>query len=199
MKRFNWLEKMIRENGFSIGAELGVKSGRTTIHLLKAIKRLKIIAVDPWEEVNDPQPMPEDMGGGIKRYSGKDTAGNGWDAKHHNQNEAKFRNDVRPYADRVTICKAFSHDQTLLDSVPDGSLDFVFIDALHNYAGCSQDIALWEPKVREGGMMCGHDINWPGIEKAVGEVYPAYETAPDNCWWIIKPVAQLEMDLDSHE
>jgi len=39
----------------------------------------------------------------------------------------------------------------------DGSLDFVFIDAGHSYEDVRDDLEAWYPKVREGGIMSGHD------------------------------------------
>jgi predicted O-methyltransferase YrrM len=39
----------------------------------------------------------------------------------------------------------------------DGSLDMVWIDADHSHEGCSRDIDLWLPKVKKGGLICGHD------------------------------------------
>ncbi len=39
----------------------------------------------------------------------------------------------------------------------DRSLDLVFIDGDHCYAEVMQDIAAWRPKLRSGGILCGHD------------------------------------------
>lgn len=40
---------------------------------------------------------------------------------------------------------------------PDESVDFVYLDALHDYAGVMQDLVTWWPKVSHGGIMAGHD------------------------------------------
>ena len=40
----------------------------------------------------------------------------------------------------------------------DNSLDFVYIDACHQYDDVVEDIKLWEPKVRPGGWIGGHDF-----------------------------------------
>jgi hypothetical protein len=37
------------------------------------------------------------------------------------------------------------------------SLDFVYIDASHDYESVKQDLACWWPKVKFGGMFAGHD------------------------------------------
>jgi len=75
----------------------------------------------------------------------------------------------------------------------DGSLDFVYIDALHSYAGVKKDIVAWKPKIRKGGYIGGHDyINrrktnrsnrFLGVAKAVNEIFEkADETFQDTSW-----------------
>lgn len=41
--------------------------------------------------------------------------------------------------------------------IPDRSLDFVYIDALHDFDNVMTDIILWTPKVKSGGVVSGHD------------------------------------------
>jgi hypothetical protein len=72
--------------------------------------------------------------------------------------------------------------------VPDGSLDFVFIDADHSYASVRDDIANWRGKVRAGGWIGGHDYNrkWPGVVQAVDEAFGARVKVyqPGSIWGV---------------
>lgn len=42
-------------------------------------------------------------------------------------------------------------------TIPDKSLDFVFIDADHYYDAVKKDIQVWSKKVKDGGILSGHD------------------------------------------
>jgi hypothetical protein len=59
------------------------------------------------------------------------------------------------------------------DLVDDGWADFVFIDAAHSYSAVKSDIERWQPKVRPGGWLGGHDYNekFPGVIAAVNEAF----------------------------
>lgn len=43
-----------------------------------------------------------------------------------------------------------------------GSVDFVYIDAVHKYESVFEDLGLWWPKVKKGGILAGHDFICPG-------------------------------------
>ena len=64
--------------------------------------------------------------------------------------------DERAYdAGNMTKHKGLSVD--VAETVRDESLDFAYIDALHDYAHVVEDIAAWWPKVRREGFIGGHD------------------------------------------
>ena len=68
----------------------------------------------------------------------------------------------------------------------DKSLDFVFIDASHEYEDVNQDIINWMPKVKSGGFIAGHDYypenpDWCGVYKAVNELISDFKYS-ENCW-----------------
>ena len=62
----------------------------------------------------------------------------------------------------------------------DNSLDFVYIDADHKYEAVKFDIATWFPKIKSGGILCGHDyitkshIEEFGVIPAVQEFVDEY-------------------------
>ena len=56
------------------------------------------------------------------------------------------------------------------DLIENDSVDFVYIDAEHDYHSVKQDLSVWFPKVKIGGFLAGHDYNkqqFPGLVKAV--------------------------------
>ena len=42
-------------------------------------------------------------------------------------------------------------------NITDESIDFLFIDGNHLYKNIKEDIELWFPKIKNGGIICGHD------------------------------------------
>lgn len=50
---------------------------------------------------------------------------------------------------------------------PDGSLDLVFLDDDHKADHVAAECAAWWPKVRVGGVMAGHDYDWPSVHEGV--------------------------------
>lgn len=39
--------------------------------------------------------------------------------------------------------------------IDNGAIDFIYVDARHDYCGVKEDIELYWPKLREGGIMAG--------------------------------------------
>ncbi len=67
---------------------------------------------------------------------------------------------------RTTVHRCPSLDAAR--SFADGSLDFIFIDADHSFEAAEQDLSVWWPKLRGGGLMAGHDYtNSPSVRAAV--------------------------------
>ena len=67
----------------------------------------------------------------------------------------------------IEILKGNSLD--IAKTFKDGSLDFVYIDANHTYESVKEDLRAWFPKVREGGLMEGHDYQMEEVKRAIDE------------------------------
>jgi hypothetical protein len=74
------------------------------------------------------------------------------------------------------------------ESYDDQSVDFCFIDADHHEAACKSDIAAWLPKIRPGGIIAGHDIDFPDVRAAVESFFPRERIrVVGRCWLVVIP------------
>jgi hypothetical protein len=118
--------------GFKKGAEIGVEQGVYTEVLCRT--GMEIYAIDAW-----------------KSYSGyRDHV----DQRKLDRFFEKTKEIVAPY--NCHVVKAFSMDA--LKDFEDESLDFVYLDANHSFPYIAQDLWYWSKKVRNGGIVAGHDF-----------------------------------------
>lgn len=142
--------------GWQTGAELGVRDGCNLFRLLDKCPQLRLYGIDVWE----PTPGYED-----------------WE---HDKNFEIVRERAEAYAQRVAILKMTTEEATTV--VPDGSLDFVFIDADHRTEAVRRDIENWTPKLKEDGWMLGDDHDWPSVAEAVADL--DYKVMGSNVWYV---------------
>lgn len=93
-----------------------------------------------------------------------------------------FTRNIEPMKDAFKVMRMDSVTTAAL--FPDGSLDFVFIDAEHDYDSVKADIEAWLPKVRKGGFLAGHDYHHAPLRKAVDEAFPNVVQYEGTCWGI---------------
>ena len=53
--------------------------------------------------------------------------------------------------------EAVRQDGDAIHYIKDNSIDFIFIDARHDYCGVEEDIRLYWDKLKPGGLLTGHD------------------------------------------
>lgn len=128
-------------------AEIGTHIGSTTIHTANRVKKLngKYIAVD-WF-----QGSPDTFG---PHFSDKMNNKSIFEIFNDNMKEANIDDIVTTY--KMSSLEACEY-------IPDNSLDICFIDADHTYKSVKADIEAYLPKVKEGGIICGHDFEPPAI------------------------------------
>jgi predicted O-methyltransferase YrrM len=93
-----------------------------------------------------------------------------------------FISNMKPLEKYYNPIKATSVEAAKL--YEDESLDFVFIDACHQYECVVEDIRAWYPKVKKNGIISGHDYNdsWPGVVRAVNENIKGSIYTGELCW-----------------
>lgn len=93
---------------------------------------------------------------------------------------------VQAYSDRCGLMPMTTREAS--GAIHDGELDFVFVDADHSYEAVIDDIACWQPKVRSGGWLGGHDYHarkFPGVVKAVNQVFQGqHHELPGTIWGV---------------
>ncbi len=140
------LAELFADLGYTRGAEIGVCKGEYSEVLLKANPKLHLLCIDPW--------MPYRL-----RRAEEQTA-----------NRVLTEKKLASYG-RVTIVPKTSMDA--VNDVPEGSLDFVYIDGLHDFVPVMLDIIHWAKRVRVGGIVSGHDYVW-GYQTGVVAAVDAY-------------------------
>ena len=101
--------------------------------------------------------------------------------------------NIEPVKSVITPIKGISWEAAKLYS--DNSLDFVFIDAGHEYDSVIKDIKSWYPKVKTGGVIAGHDYTQPtcGVKRAVDEFFNNKIKQSEGCW-IYEKLESLHSD-----
>lgn len=132
--RWREMGRLFNDLGFKKGAEVGVYRGKFTAALAQNAPNLELTGVDAWTSYP-----------GYTEYAANDLEN---DAYAEAMEMAKKHKNVK-------LIKAWSVEAA--DRFEDGSLDFVFIDANHDYGNVLADIAAWSRKVRVGGLVSGHD------------------------------------------
>ncbi len=151
------LAKLMGEIGYKVGAEIGVWRGAYSEILCRSISGLKIKCVDPWLT--------------FRRNS----------QRRMEERFARTRHRLR-YFDVEIIRKP---SMEAVREVLDNSLDFVYIDAMHEFEPVILDLIYWNPKVRVGGMVAGHDYSPPKWYNGVVKAVNAYTDSHEITKWYV--------------
>lgn len=163
-----------------VGVEVGVQRGEFSAFLLSNWPG-KLWLVDMWRHQPD----------------GYEDVANVSDDEHEANYQATLET-MQPYIGRFDIIKGCS--VCAAPFFDNDSLDFVYLDANHSYEAVTEDLAAWLPKLKPGGLMCGHDfvdysgplgsfqvrsavLDWAGRDGL--KVYASREAWP-SLWFFVK-------------
>jgi hypothetical protein len=163
-----------------LGAEIGVHQGIHSLKMLKSHHGLKLVGVDLWELHSRLQTSYLESPGTLPERFKDERQALLW------RQEAERA--LTLYGPRSELFCESSVDNSC--RWPEGFFDFVYIDADHSYEACIMDIRMWWPKIRQGGIMAGHDYGEFGVPQALDEAFPggvyANRGAKGRCWMIEK-------------
>jgi len=142
-----------------VGAEVGVYKAELSETLLRAYPNLTLHMIDPW--CHHPEGTRYAKTGDVRAKRTQEW----WDGLLK-----KINKKMEFAKERAKIMRETSVEAA--EKIKDFSLDFVFIDGDHSYEAVCEDIRIWTPKVRAGGLVGGHDYDnplCPQVKKAVDE------------------------------
>jgi len=167
----------LRDKKDLIGAEIGVYRGDNAKNMLEALDIKKLYLIDPYS--------------GETNYTG--VQGNGSDREKAQATFAYAQKNLREYEDKIVWINQKSEDAV---SLIKEDLSFCYIDGCHEYDFVKKDVELYFPKVKDGGLVAGHDYDNPNVSRAVNELFQKQNIkviskicSDDNKtpdWWIIK-------------
>lgn len=158
--------------------ELGTFMGKSTIHMASMIKesnkKIKIYTVDTFK------------GSVISAY-----ADDIYEIKYLGMTmEDIFKQNIKDCKVEEYITSIVSDSAKAASHFDDESVAHVYVDAGHGYVEVLEDIQAWLPKIKPGGVMSGDDFSFPGVKRAVDEMFgekieSKYE---GNKWLYRKPL-----------
>ena len=155
--------------------EIGVLRARNLVALAAEFPLMQITGVDSYQAYSDPAHGGYVVGKALSEM---------------NKTIAIEAIKNSPNADRIKLVIKDADDYAI--ETPDESVDVVFLDKGFDVDIQASDIKNWYPKVKLGGILCGHDAwtpdTWQGVLKGLRSV--GIETPPpvvDNeVWYITK-------------
>jgi len=164
----------------TVGAEIGVWCGDLSVLMLDWFKPTKLYLVDPWKLYPDFE-HELDMAKFDRVTQSQYFKQDEFDRMHKYTVDRFVGNNI------VDIRRGMSED--VVKEIPDSSIDWVYIDGSHTEKYVYRDLVGWWPKIKIGGVLCGHDFLFDGIPPALKQF--SSETGVEvwpygSDWWIDK-------------
>lgn len=134
-------------------AEIGVYKGDNAVDMLEEVPKIKKLFLIDNFNVED-------------RWF-TDSLGRKMSQEYRDEFVKNVEHRFSKYGERVALIKKSSEEA--VKDFPDGSLDYCYIDGAHDYQNVKRDLHLWYPKVKNMGMLAGHDVHYPDVTQAIIE------------------------------
>jgi len=172
-----FLIKILKGREISNVVEIGVFKGDNAFGLLKELPIDLLVGVDPYIRYPEFDNNLSNKKGVVARAD-------------LNQVKKDMLSRMEKFSSRFVLMEAFSGEAAT--QFDDETFDFIFIDGNHYYDYVYEDILIWFPKLKKGGIISGHDyVNKPnyGIIQAVDNLLPkaSFALGP-KVWWYDKPI-----------
>ena len=149
-----------------IGSFLGKSSAYMGVEINNSNKNIKFDCVDHWvgsEEHNDKTE---------------------WDFDFDvNQLYEKFLENISPVRHIINPIRKPSLEAVLEHN--DNSVDFIYVDAAHDYDNVLADLRAWYPKLKSNGVIAGHDFPHPPVCMAVKDFFGDREVSVYGQTWLV--------------
>jgi predicted O-methyltransferase YrrM len=151
-KNRNHLLQILAEMKIKTACEVGVKAGEYASKMLQGIPSLeKLYLIDLWEI--------------RKNHIDASNPNNKIDFYDEKLKETKEA--TKKWREKVEILKG--HSGEMCNHIKNGSLDWAYIDAGHDYLSCIEDLRAYWPKIKSGGIMSGHDYHTAAEVKKINK------------------------------
>ncbi len=110
-----------------------------------------------------------------------------------------FKDNIENFGvtSNVVICPNRTDDSESLEFIEKEKFSLVFIDADHSTEAVKRDIINWLPKIKAGGTLAGHDIEWDTVKQALYDLNLApFIAASGNVWFIDADVAKKRLKIE---
>jgi len=147
-------------------AEVGVAAGNFSVDILDMALPRKFFLIDAWA-------MDKNSDYGEAGYA---------------KVKARFRKEIDQ--EKIIINRGFSHEK--LNDFEDDYFDWVYIDAAHDYPSVKKDLDVSFRKVKNGGIVAGHDyLRWANRGMRFGVLEAV------NCFCVQKELPFMGISLDN--
>lgn len=133
--------------------EVGVERGAYAELILKRTNPRQLYLIDPWcyqnpEIYNDPLNVSD------------------------TEQEEAFLETSKRFVSTPNVFIIRDFSKNAVEQFADESIDWIYLDGNHGYEAIKEDLSIWWPKIKKGGILSGHDyaaVPSFGVVQAVNE------------------------------